>query len=144
MHFSESGKSEVSNLQVHRLINKDVLKFEVSVNNSFSMHIMKDVHHLGQEKAATILTHSSEFLADIKEQTTRHEFEKDINEIINFSTRWLLNLSIWAVTNNLYDILVFEALKDLNFAFYRFDGVLISLQELFSEELEGNDLSRIF
>jgi len=47
MDLSESGETKVSNLEVHCIINKNILKFQVSVNDTFSVHVVEHVHHLG-------------------------------------------------------------------------------------------------
>ena len=84
--FSEGSKAEIGDLQIHALIDQDVFKFEVSVNDSFSVHVLENITHLRKEETATVFSHSSESLTEIKEETAGNKLEKNVNEVANLSS----------------------------------------------------------
>ena len=46
--FSEGGEAKVSNFEVHVVVNEDIFKFKVSMDNSFAVHVLDNVAHLIQ------------------------------------------------------------------------------------------------
>jgi len=136
--FPEGGKAEISNFKVHGFVDKDVFKFQISVDDTFSVHVLEYVAHLRQKETATVFTHTSEGLAKIKEQTSSNELEENVDKVADFSARWLNNSAVRAITNNLDDIWVLKSLKDLDFLLNGLDRVGISLQELLTKKLESD------
>jgi len=86
MDFSESGESEICHLQIHVFVDQDIFKFEVSVNDSFSVHVFKDIAHLVQEETTSIFAHATKSLAHIEKETTSYKLEKNVNKVVNFSS----------------------------------------------------------
>ena len=107
MHFSEGGKSEISNLEVHVVVNQNVFKLQVSVHDALSVHVLEDIAHLVEEEASAVLAHASKGLAHIEKETSGDELEKDVNKVLNLSSRGLYNLSVRAISDNLDNILMF-------------------------------------
>ena len=58
-----TGEAVVGHLQVELLINKDVFKFYVTMNNTFVVHVFKGVEELRDEKPASVFAHRSHRLA---------------------------------------------------------------------------------
>jgi hypothetical protein len=125
--FSEGGKAKIGDLQVHVLINQDVFKFEVSVNDALAVHVLKHITHLRKEETATILAHTSKSLAEVEEEAAGDELEENVNKIANLSSRWLYDSTIGAITNNLNDIWMLKSLQDLDLLLDSLDGVSVSL-----------------
>jgi len=92
--FSEGGEAKICNLEVHVIINEDVFKFQVSVNNTLSMHVLEHIAHLVEEETATVLAHAAKGLAKIEEQTASDELEENIDQIADFSARRFNDASI--------------------------------------------------
>ena len=108
------------------------------MDNTFSLHVSHNFNHLGEEESSIVLTHSTDCLAQIEEEPASDVLEKDVNEIWNFSTRWFFNVSIWAITKNIYNVAMFKSLKNLYLLLNRFDRVSISLEELLSQKFESH------
>ena len=117
MDFSECSESKIGNFQIHVVVNKDIFKFQISMNDSLAVHVFKDFAHLVKEKASTVLSHASQSLAYIEQETTCHKFQENVNQVLNGSTGWFDDLTIRAITKNLDDIVMFKSLKNLNFGF---------------------------
>jgi len=121
VNFSKCGKSKISNLQIHKVVNQDIFKLQVSVNDSLAVHVFEDVAHLVQEEATTVLAHASQALADVEEKTAGNELEHNVNQVIDFSARWFDDLAIGAISFNLNNAVVFEALQNLDFCLHGFN-----------------------
>jgi hypothetical protein len=92
--FLVSGKAEISNFEVHIVVNQNVLELQISVNNTFSLHVTENFAHLMEEISAIVFSHSTDGLADIEQEATSDVFKEDVNEVGNFSTRWFFDVSI--------------------------------------------------
>lgn len=138
-----SGEPEVSNFQIELIIDEDVLKFEVSVHDTFSLHVGQNLDHLRQEVASCVFAHASDRLAQIEEETAWKVLEKDVEEVLDLSARWLLDIAVGTISLNLYDIGMLEALENLNLLLDGLDGFLVSLEELLSQEFKGVALLRV-
>ena len=55
-------KPEVSNFDVHLVVQKDILKLEISVRNSLFLHVNNNIEQLCQEKPSSIFTHATDVL----------------------------------------------------------------------------------
>lgn len=139
--FSERGEAEIGHFQVHVFVDEDVFKLEVSVNDALAVHVLKHIAHLRKEVTTAVLAHAAKGLAQIEEQTAGDELEQNVNEVADLPARWLHDSTVRAITNNLNDIWVLEALQDLDLLLHGLDGVLVSLQELLAKELEGDGFS---
>lgn len=139
-----SGETEVSNFQIELIIDEDVLKLEVSVNDTFSLHVGQNVDHLGQEVATCVFAHASDRLAQVEEETAGNVLEEDVDEVLDLSARWLLDIAVGTISLNLDDIGVLEALENLDLLLDGLDGFLVSLEELFSQEFQGVALLGVF
>ena len=84
--FPEGGEAEICNLEIHVVIDEDVFKFQISVNDTLSMHVLEHIAHLVEEETAAVLAHAAERLAQVEEQTASDELEENIDQIANFST----------------------------------------------------------
>jgi len=49
-------------------------------------------------------------------------------------------MAVRTIPNNLNDVLVLQSLKDLDLLLHSLDRILVSLQELFTQKLEGYNL----
>jgi len=67
--FLVGCEAEISDFQVHLVIDEDILKFEVSVNDAFSLHVGQNIKHLAHEVSASVFSHASHCLADVKEKS---------------------------------------------------------------------------
>jgi len=134
VNFPESCESEVSDLQVHVVVNQNVFELEVTMDDALSMHVFQHIAHLGEEEATTIFAHASQSLAYVEEQATGNKLEENVYEVFNLSAGWLHDLAVRAITKNLNDILVFKSLQDLDLLLDGLDRIGVSLQELLSEK----------
>jgi len=66
MDFSEGGESEISHFQIHVIVNQDIFKLQISVNDSFTVHVLEDIAHLVEEETTSIFAHATQSLADIE------------------------------------------------------------------------------
>ena len=136
-----SSESEISHFKVHVVVNQNVLKFQVSVDDSFALHVAHNFNHLRQEISAVVFAHTTDGLAQIEEEPAFDVLKEDVNEVRNFSSRRFFNMSIWAVTKNIDNVAMLQSLENLDFLFDWLDGVSISLEELFSQKFKGNFVS---
>jgi hypothetical protein len=134
--LAESCKAEVCDLQVHLLIDEDVLKFEIAMDDTFAVHVVENVKHLLEEETAADFAHVTEALADIEEKTAGDELEEDVDEVVDLAAGGLLHMAVRAVTNNVDDVFVLQALEDLNFLLDRLDGAGVARQELLAEQFK--------
>jgi len=86
INFLVCGKSKVSNFEIEIIIYKNVFKFQISVDNSFSLHVAKYVYHLTEEVSSTVFSHSSHGLAKVKQETTWNVFEVDVDKVLDLSS----------------------------------------------------------
>ena len=76
------------------IVNQNVLKLQVSMDNAFTLHVAHDFNHLAEEESAVIFAHASEGLAQIEEEAARNVLEENVNEVGDFSSGWFLHVSI--------------------------------------------------
>ena len=62
-----AGETEVSKLQVEVLVEQNVLKLQVTVNDSLAVHELESIKNLMSKESTGVFTHSSHKLAEIKE-----------------------------------------------------------------------------
>jgi len=87
-NFFISSKTKISYFQIHLIINKDILKFQITMNYAFALHVTDHFNKLIKEEFTVFFTHSSHWLAKIEKESTCDVFKKNIDEIFNFSARW--------------------------------------------------------
>ena len=58
-----TGEAKIGHLQVELLINEDVFKFYVTMDNTFVVHVFKGIEELRDEKPASVFAHRSHSLA---------------------------------------------------------------------------------
>ena len=59
-----------------------------------ALHVAKNVEHLVKEESASVFAHSSASLAKVKEKTTWNVLEEDVDEVLDLSARWFLDVAI--------------------------------------------------
>ena len=91
-----------------------------------------------EEEASCVLSHGSHGLAEVKEKSTLDKFHHDEDEIVNNTARWLEYLTCITILIHVNDSNMLEILEDGDLIVNRKDGVLISSQELFLEDLDCN------
>ena len=90
---------------------------------ALAMHIAQDVKHLRKEISPAVLAHTSDGLADVEEETTRHVLEEDVNEVLDLAAAWFENEAITAPSNDVDDVRVLQALENLNLLLDSLDRV---------------------
>ena len=103
-----AGEAEVSELEVHLFVDKDVLELEVTVDNSVGVHVLDGVQHLVSKEASGVLAHCAERLADIEQETALHVVHDQVDHVVDNATGWLLNDALITVLNHTDDALMFE------------------------------------
>jgi len=58
-----SGETEISDFEIHAVVNQNIFKFQVSVYYTFSLHVAHDFTHLMKEESSIFFSHSSDSLA---------------------------------------------------------------------------------
>ena len=114
------------------------------MNDTFSLHVGQNVDHLRQEVATCVFTHASDRLAQVEEETAGNVLEEDVDEVLDLSARWLLDIAVGTISLNLDDMGMLKALENLNLLLDGLDGFLVSLEELLSQEFQGVALLRVF
>lgn len=132
-----SGEAEVCYFQSKVFIDEDVLELEISVNDSFVLNVPENIKHLGHKVPSSFFAHTSNSLAQVEEETARDVFEQNVDEVLDFSSRWLEHVAIRSVPDDVDDVSMVEALEDLDLLLDRLDAVSISLQKFFSQQFEG-------
>jgi len=94
MNFPEGGEAEISDFEVHVVVDEDVFKFQVSVNDTLAVHVLEHIAHLREEETAAVFAHASKSLAQVEKETTGNELEKNVNEVADFSARWFHNFAV--------------------------------------------------
>ena len=90
----EGRKAEVSDLEVEVLVDKDVLQLEVAVHDRLRLEVLEGIEHLTEEVAAAVFAHATQRLTQVEEQTARNVLELDVDEVLDLTTRGLLNMAI--------------------------------------------------
>ena len=72
-------KSEVGNFEVQIVVNKDVLKFEVAVDNLPIVHVFDWVEHLVEEESSGVFSHLAHGLAEVEKEATLDELHDDVD-----------------------------------------------------------------
>jgi len=67
-----------------------------------------------QEKSSIIFAHASDGLAKIEEESSSNILKEDVHEVGDLSARWLLDMTIRAVTKNVDNIAVVQSLENLD------------------------------
>lgn len=127
MNVLVSGKSEVCNFEVDLVVHQDIFKFQVSVHYSLVLNVFHDLNKLFEIESSSVLSHTPEGLAKVKEKSPLNIFEHDKNKVIDFSPWRFKHMTLGSIANNIDNILVIDALKDLDFLLNSFDWALISL-----------------
>ena len=92
--FFVSGKTEVSNFQIEIVIDENVFKLQVSVDNSFALDVGEGFHHLRHEISTCVFSHSANSLTEIEEEPTSDILKQDIDKVLDFSSRWFQHVAI--------------------------------------------------
>lgn len=80
------SEAKVCNLKAEILINEDVLKLQVSVDDSLVLDVPKDIEHLRQKVPSSFFTHASNSLAQIEEEPTSDVLEQNVDKVLDFSS----------------------------------------------------------
>ena len=99
------------------IINKNVVKFEISMDNSQIVHVVYCFCNLLKEKPSTFFTYRSNALHYVNQWTSRNVFQYHINKICQLSSRLWQNDTIRAILDKLANIWLIESQLDLNFKF---------------------------
>jgi hypothetical protein len=134
----EASKAKVSEFEVHLLVNEDVFKLEVAVDNSVGVHVLNGVKHLISEEPSGVLAHLAKGLANVKEETALHVVHDQVDHVVDDAAGWLLNDALITVLDHADDALMLEGPKNLDFGFYWFNCVFFLGQELLLQDLNGD------
>jgi len=92
--FLVGGEAKVCYLEVQVIVNENVLKLKISMNDALGLHVTDDLTHLREEESTILFAHSTDGLGEIKEETSSDILKKNVNEIVDLSSRWLFDVSI--------------------------------------------------
>lgn len=101
------GEAEVSELEAHVRVNKDVLKFNVSVDNTFAVDELELLDQLLSKESSHFFTHWSHLFDQIEKKWTFDEFHHNVGGVFE-SPVVILDDTIIGVFIELYDTLVVE------------------------------------
>lgn len=102
-----AGESEVGDLEVEVVVDEDVLQLEVSVDYFFIMHVFERVKQLCEEEPASVFSHLSHKLAQIKKETSLDVLHNNEDQVVNDAATRLDNNSGIAVVVHSNDSSVF-------------------------------------
>ena len=89
-----------------------------------------------KEEPSCVFSHGAHRLAEIEQETTLHELHNDVDEVLDDSSTWLDDLSGITVVVHLDNACVVEVLQNCDFILDRKDAVLVSVEELFLQDLD--------
>ena len=78
-----AGEAEVGEFQVELVIDEDVFKLQVAVDDSAAVHVLDGVKHLVEEESACVLSHSAHSLAEVEEKAALDELHNDVDEVVD-------------------------------------------------------------
>jgi len=79
-------------------------------------------------------------LAEVEEEATFDELHDDVDEVLNYAARRLVDLACITVLVHADDSLMLKVLEDSNFVVNRDDRVLVAAKELFFKDLDCSEL----
>jgi len=107
-------EAEVGQLQVHALVQQDVLEFDVAVDDVFGVHVFKLLDQLICKIEANVLAHAAIFLADIEKEWALNVLHDNIDLVMNHLVIAADN-AIVAILVHLDDALVRHLAEDVDF-----------------------------
>ena len=111
------------------------------MDDTLAVHVVEHIEHLAEEVAASDLAHAAEALADVEEEAAGDELEQDVDEVVDLAAGGLLDVAVRAVTNNVHNVLMLEALEDLDLLLDGLDGAGVARQELLAEQLQCDEVA---
>merc|ERR1711907_591853 len=139
----ERPEAEISNLQVQVLVDQDVFELQIAVDDRLALEIVERVKHLTEEVPASVLAHAAECLTEVEEQAAWDVLKHDVDEVLDLAARGLLHMAFRAVAEDVDDVLVLEALENLDFLLDSLDGLFVPGEELIAQQLESHHLLRV-
>lgn len=109
-----AGEAEVGKLEVHVLIEEDVLELQVAVDHALAVQVLKSIKHLVREEAACILAHGTHQLAEVEKKSTIDVLHDDVDQVINDTGRWLDNGTLVTELEHVDNALMLYVLKYLD------------------------------
>lgn len=92
-----SREAKVCHLDVHLLVDEDVLELQVAVYDSFAVNVLERVEQLVEEESGTGLTETLEALANVEEKPARDVLKKDKDQVVDLAAGDLLDLARRAI-----------------------------------------------
>ena len=101
-------------------------------------HVFDRVEHLFEEEAASVFSEASRKLTNVEKQASLHKLKNYEDQTCQLAAWWLHYMAVVSVLKDLYDIRMFECLKNDYFVDDSTPGLLVFGQEFFSEDLDSH------
>lgn len=75
------GEAEISEFDVHVLVEQYVFDLDVAVDNILVVHVVHDSNELAAEKTAGVFAHATQVLAKIEHETSAHILHRDVYDV---------------------------------------------------------------
>lgn len=130
------SNTEISYFKIKPIINQNVFRFEVSVDQIFFLHIAHSIQKLVHEISAPIFTNSFSWFDNIIKKATWHVLQNDEDLIGNYSTRWLDYCTFWPIAYNLINVFMIKSVQNLDFWFNLLNCIFTAFKILLCKYLE--------
>lgn len=118
-----SGEAEVGQLEVHVVVDQDVLELDVSVNNILAVNVLELFDHLFGKKSSNILAAGSNLFAEIEEEWALNILHNNVDLLLE-ALAFVMDNSAVSELVELDNAFVVKILEDLHFFFNSVCGVL--------------------
>ena len=81
VNFVGCGEAKVCDLQVHLIVDQNILKLEVAMGHAFFMDVLKHIEHLMEKKAAFYFAHAAETLTEVQQVAAGNVIKHDVDDV---------------------------------------------------------------